>query len=59
VFVTLVALLSASFEDPLVPPVLFTIVGIGWVVLARSTAATPEKSRGDAADTSALGKLSR
>jgi hypothetical protein len=22
-------------EDPLVPPLLFTIVGIGWVVLAR------------------------
>jgi O-Antigen ligase len=58
VFVTLVALLSASFEDPLVPPVLFTIVGIGWVVLARS-AAKPQNRGGDAADTSALGELSR
>jgi len=34
-FVTLVATLSAALEDPLVPPLLFTIVGIGWVVLAR------------------------
>ena len=59
VFVTLVALLSASFEDPLVPPVLFTIVGIGWVVLARGKAATPEKDGDDATETSALGKLSR
>jgi len=37
-FVTLVALLSAALEDPLVPPLLFTIVGIGWVVLARDKA---------------------
>jgi O-antigen ligase len=45
-FVMLVALLSGSFEDPMVPPVLFTIVGIGWVVLAqnseRSTQRRPE-----------------
>jgi hypothetical protein len=37
-FVTIVATLSAALEDPLVPPLLFTIVGIGWVVLARNRA---------------------
>jgi hypothetical protein len=39
--VTLVALLSAALEDPLVPPLLFTIVGIGWVVLARDRQSAP------------------
>jgi hypothetical protein len=32
----LVAVLSPALEDPLVPPLVFTIVGVAWVVLARS-----------------------
>jgi hypothetical protein len=45
-FVTLIAWLSASLEDPLVPPLLFTIVGIGWVVLARGNQAAPVSGSG-------------
>ena len=44
-FVTLVASLSASLEDPLVPPLLFTIVGIAWVVLARGDRVAPAPGR--------------
>jgi O-Antigen ligase len=43
-FVVFVAVLSPSLEDPLVPPLLFTIVGIAWVLLARGdggSSATP------------------
>jgi hypothetical protein len=29
------ALLSPSLEDPLYPPLLFTVLGLGWVVLRR------------------------
>jgi hypothetical protein len=38
-FSVFVALLSPSLEDPLYPPLLFTVLGLGWVVLRRDTAA--------------------
>jgi hypothetical protein len=34
-FVAFAAILSPALEDPLVPPILFTIVGAAWVLLAR------------------------
>jgi hypothetical protein len=38
-FSVFIALLSPSLEDPLYPPLLFTVLGLGWVVLRRDTAA--------------------
>ncbi len=34
-FGVLVAFLSPALEDPLFPPLLFTVLGLGWVLLAR------------------------
>jgi O-antigen ligase len=36
VFSGFVALLSPSLEDPLYPPLLFTVLGLGWVALRRT-----------------------
>ena len=33
-----IALLSPSLEDPLYPPLLFTVLGLGWVALRRPAA---------------------
>jgi hypothetical protein len=47
VFGGLIGLLSPSLEDPLFPPLMFSIIGIAWVLLARgdlrapATAGTP------------------
>jgi hypothetical protein len=36
VLVTLVAFLAPSFEDPVLPPLLFAILGLAWTALPRS-----------------------
>jgi O-antigen ligase len=56
VFGGLIGLLSPSLEDPLFPPLMFSIIGIAWVLLARgdlrpsTTGGTP----GSDADTAVL-----
>ena len=51
-FAVLVAALAPSLEDPLLPPLLFTILGLGWVDLRRRLLPA---GAGDAADGAADG----
>jgi hypothetical protein len=37
IFCVLVAFLSPSLEDPLLPMVMFSVIGLAWVMLGRST----------------------
>lgn len=42
VFGGVVAALSPALEDPLFPPLMFGIVGLGWVLARRGPAASPD-----------------
>jgi hypothetical protein len=41
VFAGFVALFSPALEDPLFPPLMFSIFGIAWVLLTRGEAERP------------------
>src|SRR6266542_1508869 len=55
VFAVLIAFLSPSLEDPLFPPLLFSILGIAWLRLMHGDtmppAATAAAAAGEASDT--------
>ncbi|HET8684373.1 MAG TPA: O-antigen ligase family protein [Micromonosporaceae bacterium] len=40
-FAVLVAFLSPALEDPLFPPLLFTVLGLAWVLLSRGELVSP------------------
>ena len=42
-FAVLVAFLSPALEDPLFPPLLFTVLGLAWALLARGELVTTTK----------------
>jgi hypothetical protein len=41
-FAAVIAFFSPSLEDPIFPPLLFTVLGVGWVLLCRGELTSPQ-----------------
>ncbi|HET8684036.1 MAG TPA: O-antigen ligase family protein [Micromonosporaceae bacterium] len=54
-FAVLVAFLSPALEDPLFPPLLFTVLGLGWVLLSRGELVSPAPPDPDQASSGGAG----